>query len=75
VLFSRRGAENAGVSIITCRSDFSREHRLKFATKVAPTNTCKNSCVLCAPSMNSAQVLRELNMFSLFDMLSFECAE
>ena len=40
-------AENAEVYII-CRSDFSREHRLKFATKAAPTNTCKFLCVLCA---------------------------
>ena len=38
LFFSRRGAENAEISII-CRSDFSREHA-QFATKVAPTNTC-----------------------------------
>ena len=45
-IYSRRGAVNAEVSII-CRSDFSRELS-KFATKVAPTITCKPLCVLCA---------------------------
>ena len=44
-IYSRRGAESAGVSII-CRSDFSRELSI-FATEVAP-NTCEYLCVLCA---------------------------
>jgi len=41
--YSRRGAENAEVSII-CRSDFSRELSI-FATKAVPTNICKLSAV------------------------------
>jgi hypothetical protein len=44
MLFSRRGVVNAEVDII-CRSDFSREFQPMFATKVAPTNTCKSTCV------------------------------
>jgi hypothetical protein len=44
---------------MSCRSDFSREHR-QFATKVAPTNTCKALCVLCASARKQDVKLPEL---------------
>ncbi len=71
-IYPRRGAENAKILTGIRRSDpsaslstgFSREHRLKFATKVAPTDNT-NLCVFCARSMSSAQALRETRMLNL----------
>ncbi len=40
---------------IVCRSDFSRE-LLKFATKVAPTNTCNNLRALNASAVNNKRL-------------------
>ena len=52
--------------LMTCWSDYNRELSM-FATKVAPTNTCKSLCVLSA----SARV----NIISLFYMPGLEWAD
>jgi hypothetical protein len=57
-IYSRRGAENAERFTGIRRSDFSREHQLKFATKVAPTNDRDSSCVLCTSA-------REISIYTV----------
>jgi len=48
--------------MIACRSDFSREFYM-FATKVAPTHTCKNLCELCGLCVSVAKKLSKESLY------------